>query len=128
MPEAFQTFFERLFYISEVIAKRISLRLINSSPIGLRIVGAESDTIWKFRFGHGGFHLNEHIIETADVTIASIFKQLFCLLRLAIGCYTRRKTKFRRDVWQYPQDVLFCTLQQPRAKAFVFIMGIHAPP
>ena len=67
---------------SQMVAEGIILGAIDGFGIGFRVEGAESDPFGPDWFGDRRIHVDQHVIGTADVTIAHIFKQslwFFCL-------------------------------------------------
>src|SRR6266487_6840989 len=124
MLKPFQSFFEWFFHKAKMVAEGILICAVNRFKIGLWVIGTKSNPFWEFCFRHRRIHFDQHMIETADIVIAKIFKQLLCLFSLAICSHTRRKAQLGRYPWKSMQRALLSPIHHPSTDAHVFISGI----
>src|SRR4030095_14271040 len=80
------------------------------------------------RFRDRRIHLDPHMIQTADITIAHVFEQFLGLFCLTPDANTRPKAKIIWNFFKSLCGALFSPLEQPSTNAHVFITRMNPSP
>src|SRR5690349_12151725 len=103
--------------MAKVIAESIFVSAMSSLPVRFRVIGAQDNAFWKFRFRHRSIHFDQHVVPTADVLIAQIFKQFLRLWQRTIASQAWCKAKLGRLLFERAQSTSFCPMNHPGADA-----------